>query len=96
MEKQARKHPDVSPAGAGCVPSSSGGGSTSSKTKKNHPLRKKEKDTEVMGRPPRAEALTTDHEVFMQAFESEYKGPTLDENLHPLKSPFWEHLEQIK
>nr|XP_040233024.2 polycomb protein suz12-B isoform X1 [Anopheles coluzzii] len=69
MEKQARKHPDVSPAGAGCVPSSSGGGSTSSKTKKNHPLRKKEKDTEVMGRPPRAEALTTDHEVFMQAFE---------------------------
>uniref|UniRef100_A0A182JRA7 Uncharacterized protein n=1 Tax=Anopheles christyi TaxID=43041 RepID=A0A182JRA7_9DIPT len=69
MEKQARKHADVSPAGAGCTPSSSGGSSTSSKTKKNHPLKKKEKDTEMMGRPPRTEVLSADHEVFIQAFE---------------------------
>uniref|UniRef100_A0A182PKE7 C2H2-type domain-containing protein n=1 Tax=Anopheles epiroticus TaxID=199890 RepID=A0A182PKE7_9DIPT len=68
MEKQARKHADVSPAGAGCNPSLSGGG----RSKRNNPLKKKEKDTEVMGRQPRSEMVNADQEAFMQAFESEY------------------------
>ncbi|XP_049295420.1 polycomb protein suz12 isoform X1 [Anopheles funestus] len=68
MEKQARKHADLSPSGGGNTPSSSSS-STSSKTRKNNPLKKKEKDTEVMGRPSRNEMLNADHEVFIQAFE---------------------------
>ncbi|XP_050081388.1 polycomb protein suz12 [Anopheles maculipalpis] len=70
MEKQARKHADVSPAGGGGVGNNpSPSSSSSSKTRKNNPLKKKEKDAEVMGRPPRNELLNADHEVFMQAFE---------------------------
>ncbi|XP_053669374.1 polycomb protein suz12 [Anopheles marshallii] len=68
MEKQARKHADVSPTGSSNTPSSSSS-SSSSKTRKNNPLKKKEKDAEVMGRPARNEMISADHEAFIQAFE---------------------------
>uniref|UniRef100_A0A182WDX5 C2H2-type domain-containing protein n=1 Tax=Anopheles minimus TaxID=112268 RepID=A0A182WDX5_9DIPT len=68
MEKQARKHADISPTGGGNTPSSSSS-STSGKNRKNNPLKKKEKDAEVMGRPPRNEMLNAEQEVFIQAFE---------------------------
>uniref|UniRef100_A0A182LVH0 Uncharacterized protein n=1 Tax=Anopheles culicifacies TaxID=139723 RepID=A0A182LVH0_9DIPT len=68
MEKQARKHADVVPMGGGNT-SLSSSISTSGKTRKGNPLKKKEKDAEVMGRPSRNEMLNADHEVFLQAFE---------------------------
>uniref|UniRef100_A0A182QKH0 Uncharacterized protein n=1 Tax=Anopheles farauti TaxID=69004 RepID=A0A182QKH0_9DIPT len=89
MEKQARKHADISPAaanGAATSPaggnhsrssssnssSSSASGSIGNKTKKNNnPIKKEEKDTEMMARqmPRGSDSLNPEHEMFMQAFE---------------------------
>uniref|UniRef100_A0A182N2X1 Uncharacterized protein n=1 Tax=Anopheles dirus TaxID=7168 RepID=A0A182N2X1_9DIPT len=58
--------------------SSTGSGSTNcSRTKKNsNPIKKEEKDTEVMTRRSsrNSDTLNPEHEMFMQAFESEYSA----------------------
>lgn len=56
--------------GGGSSVAGGGGGSNNSKNRKSA-SKKKEKDTEV-AKQPKMDSLQTDHELFMQAFESKF------------------------